>query len=54
LPAEGDIQEFALFSGKRLQRIVSHGNVALIGDASYPMLGYFGAGCGFAWKTYTR
>jgi salicylate hydroxylase len=48
LAAEGETQEFALFSGQRLQRIVSHGNIAFIGDASHPMLGNFGAGCGFA------
>lgn len=48
LAAKGETQEFALFSGQRLQRIVAHGNVALIGDASHPMLGNFGAGCGFA------
>jgi salicylate hydroxylase len=48
LAAKGETQEFALFSGQRLQRIVSHGNVAFIGDASHPMLGNFGAGCGFA------
>jgi salicylate hydroxylase len=48
LAAEGETQEFAMFSGPRLKRIVSHGNTALIGDASHPMCGNFGAGIGFA------
>ncbi|KAF7560557.1 hypothetical protein G7046_g3602 [Stylonectria norvegica] len=46
--AEGTTQEFALFSGPRLERVVSHGAVALIGDASHPLSGAFGAGAGFA------
>lgn len=42
-------QEFALFSGPRLPRVVSpHGNIALIGDAAHPLLGNFGVGAGFA------
>ncbi|KAH8879024.1 FAD/NAD(P)-binding domain-containing protein [Thozetella sp. PMI_491] len=48
LAAEGDTQEFALFSGPRLEHVVSHGNIALIGDASHPLSGAFGAGAGFA------
>ncbi|OTA95500.1 hypothetical protein M434DRAFT_202701 [Hypoxylon sp. CO27-5] len=48
LAAEGETQEFALFSGPRLKRIVSHGNIAFIGDASHPLLGNFGSGAGFA------
>jgi salicylate hydroxylase len=48
LAAEGQTQEFALFSGPRLQHIVSHGSIALIGDASHPLCGNFGAGAGFA------
>ena len=50
----GGTQEFPLFSGPRLQSIVSHGSVALIGDASHPLSGTFGAGAGFALEdTYT-
>ena len=48
LAAEGETQEFALFSGPRLERIVSHGSVAFIGDASHALLGNFGSGAGFA------
>lgn len=48
LAAEGKTQEFALFSGPRLKRIVSHGNIAFIGDASHALLGNFGSGAGFA------
>ncbi|KAI1458976.1 FAD/NAD(P)-binding domain-containing protein [Annulohypoxylon moriforme] len=48
LAAEGKTQEFALFSGPRLKRIVSHGNIAFIGDAAHPLLGNFGSGAGFA------
>ncbi|KAH7316880.1 hypothetical protein B0I35DRAFT_451702 [Stachybotrys elegans] len=48
LAAEGETQEFALFSGPRLERVVSHGNIAMIGDASHPLSGAFGAGAGFA------
>lgn len=46
---QNSTQEFALFSGARLPRVVSsHGNVALIGDAAHPLLGNFGVGAGFA------
>ncbi|KAJ8123924.1 hypothetical protein ONZ43_g240 [Nemania bipapillata] len=48
LAAQGETQEFALFSGPRLEHMVSHGNTALIGDASHPLLGNFGSGAGFA------
>ncbi|KAI0884182.1 FAD/NAD(P)-binding domain-containing protein [Annulohypoxylon maeteangense] len=48
LAAKGETQEFALFSGPRLKRIVSHGNIAFIGDASHPLLGNFGSGASFA------
>jgi len=48
LTADGETQAFALCSGSRLKRIVSHGNIALIGDASHPLSGSFGAGAGFA------
>ncbi|OHE98316.1 hypothetical protein CORC01_06312 [Colletotrichum orchidophilum] len=48
LAAQGPTQEFALFSGPRLESVISHGAVALIGDASHPLSGAFGAGAGFA------
>ncbi|RAK96507.1 FAD-dependent oxidoreductase, partial [Aspergillus ibericus CBS 121593] len=37
-----EVKKFALFSGPRLSRIISHGSIALIGDASHR------AGAGFA------
>ncbi|KAK2047172.1 FAD/NAD(P)-binding domain-containing protein [Colletotrichum somersetense] len=46
--AEGGTQEFALFSGARLESVVSRGALALVGDASHPLSGAFGAGAGFA------
>ncbi|KAF5685819.1 salicylate hydroxylase [Fusarium circinatum] len=48
LAAKGETQEFALFSGPRLDRVVALDSVALIGDASHPLSGAFGAGAGFA------
>lgn len=48
LAATGETQEFALFSGPRLERLISHDAIALIGDASHPLSGAFGAGAGFA------
>ncbi|KAK7393955.1 hypothetical protein QQX98_013259 [Neonectria punicea] len=42
------VQKFDLFAGPRLGTIVQHGSVALIGDASHPLSGAFGAGAGFA------
>ncbi|KAF5000795.1 hypothetical protein FGRMN_1402 [Fusarium graminum] len=48
LAAEGETQEFALFSGPRLERVVALDSIALIGDASHPLSGAFGAGAGFA------
>ncbi|KAL4744795.1 hypothetical protein BDW72DRAFT_199244 [Aspergillus terricola var. indicus] len=48
LAARGETQEFALFSGPRLEHIVSHGNIAFIGDAIHPLQGNFGSGAGFA------
>ncbi|KAK2017519.1 FAD/NAD(P)-binding domain-containing protein [Colletotrichum eremochloae] len=48
LAAQGKTEEFALFSGARLESVVSHGALALIGDASHPLSGAFGAGAGFA------
>lgn len=44
----GGAQEFALFSGTRLNRVVSHGNIAFVGDAAHALLGNFGSGAGFA------
>ncbi|KAL2841588.1 hypothetical protein BJY01DRAFT_249515 [Aspergillus pseudoustus] len=43
-----DVQRFALFAGPRLESVVSRGSIALIGDASHPLSGAFGAGAGFA------
>ncbi|KAK3328578.1 hypothetical protein B0T19DRAFT_357199 [Cercophora scortea] len=48
LAAEGQTQEFAMFSGPRLESCVGFGSVALLGDASHPLSGAFGAGAGFA------
>jgi salicylate hydroxylase len=48
LAAEGEVQEFACFSGPRLNRIVSHGSIAFIGDSSHPMSGNFGSGAALA------
>ncbi|KAK7742270.1 hypothetical protein SLS53_004413 [Cytospora paraplurivora] len=45
---EGTWKEFSAFSGPRLQTVIDHGNTVLIGDASHPLLGAFGAGAGFA------
>lgn len=55
--AKGPTQEFALFSGPRLETIVAAGNIALVGDASHALLGNFGSGAGFAFEdvhTLTR
>ncbi|KAF6809962.1 salicylate hydroxylase [Colletotrichum plurivorum] len=48
LAAQGETQEFALFSGPRLESVVSRDALALVGDASHPLSGAFGAGAGFA------
>lgn len=43
------MKRYAAFAGPRLPTVISsHGNVALIGDASHPLSGAFGAGAGFA------
>lgn len=43
------MQRYATFAGPRLPTVISsHGNIALIGDASHPLSGAFGAGAGFA------
>ncbi|EFX03988.1 salicylate hydroxylase [Grosmannia clavigera kw1407] len=53
----GQTQEFALFNGPRLTTIVrtpenrsAAAGVALLGDASHPLSGAFGAGAGFAFE----
>ncbi|KAH7176447.1 hypothetical protein EDB81DRAFT_897767 [Dactylonectria macrodidyma] len=46
--ASGGTEEFALFSGPRLDTVIALDSVALIGDASHPLSGAFGAGAGFA------
>ncbi|OJJ33436.1 hypothetical protein ASPWEDRAFT_115369 [Aspergillus wentii DTO 134E9] len=43
-----EVKKFALFSGPRLEKVVSHASIALVGDASHPLSGAFGAGAGFA------
>lgn len=48
LSAKGATQEFALFSGPRLNSVVSGGNIAFIGDASHALLGNFGSGAALA------
>ncbi|RDX47586.1 salicylate hydroxylase [Lentinus brumalis] len=40
--------QFAAFSGPQLESIVRYGSVALLGDASHPFAGAFGAGASFA------
>jgi len=48
---EGETQEFAMFAGPRLESCVDdRAGVALIGDASHPLSGAFGAGAGFAFE----
>ncbi|CVL08011.1 uncharacterized protein FMAN_09662 [Fusarium mangiferae] len=42
------IKRFDYFGGTRLHSIVNHNSVALIGDASHPLSGAFGAGAAFA------
>ncbi|KAK7429867.1 hypothetical protein QQZ08_003486 [Neonectria magnoliae] len=42
------VKRFDYFGGRRLQSVVKHGSVALIGDASHPLSGAFGAGAAFA------
>ncbi|KAE8166062.1 monooxygenase [Aspergillus tamarii] len=43
-----EVKNFPLFAGPRLSKVISHGSIALIGDASHPLSGAFGAGAGFA------
>jgi len=43
------VQQYALFAGPRLPTVVNTDwSTALIGDASHPLSGAFGAGAGFA------
>lgn len=42
------VQQFDYFAGPRLGTVVNGGSIALIGDASHPLSGAFGAGAGFA------
>ncbi|KAJ5895276.1 hypothetical protein N7495_006967 [Penicillium taxi] len=42
------VTRFALFAGPRLSSVTSLGSIALVGDASHPLSGAFGAGAGFA------
>ncbi|CAK39155.1 FAD/NAD(P)-binding domain-containing protein [Aspergillus niger] len=41
------VKKFALFSGPRLSSVISHGSIALIGDASHPLSGAFGNSSSF-------
>ncbi|KAH8892194.1 FAD/NAD(P)-binding domain-containing protein [Thozetella sp. PMI_491] len=41
-------QQFDFFAGPHLSSVIQHGSIALIGDASHPLSGAFGAGAGFA------
>ncbi|WWC57474.1 uncharacterized protein I303_100006 [Kwoniella dejecticola CBS 10117] len=42
--------EFALFGGPRLHSVIHGGRIALLGDASHPLSGAFGAGAAFAFE----
>ncbi|KAM0293772.1 hypothetical protein ACHAO9_001458 [Fusarium lateritium] len=42
------VQRFDYFGGGRLDSVVNHGSITLIGDASHPLSGAFGAGAAFA------
>ncbi|KAK3319397.1 hypothetical protein B0H66DRAFT_575832 [Apodospora peruviana] len=43
-----DLQQFDYFAGPRLETLIGNEAVVLIGDASHPLSGAFGAGAGFA------
>lgn len=51
---EGTWKEFSAFSGPRLRRVTAQGNIAIIGDASHPLLGEYasasGSGSGSTWS----
>lgn len=42
------VDQYDYFAGPRLEKAIAFGSVALIGDASHPLSGAFGAGAGFA------
>lgn len=42
------VQQFDFFAGPRLDTVIKGASIALIGDASHPLSGAFGAGAGFA------
>ncbi|KAJ3455849.1 hypothetical protein MRS44_017331 [Fusarium solani] len=42
------VKRFDYFGGTRLHSVIKHGSIALIGDASHPLSGAFGAGAAFA------
>ncbi|WWC97351.1 hypothetical protein V866_004230 [Kwoniella sp. B9012] len=42
--------EFAIFGGPRLESVIHGGRIALLGDASHPLSGAFGAGACFAFE----
>ncbi|KGO46694.1 Pyridine nucleotide-disulfide oxidoreductase, class-II [Penicillium expansum] len=42
------VKRFDYFGGPRLQTVINQSSVALIGDASHPLSGAFGAGAAFA------
>ncbi|ERS98318.1 hypothetical protein HMPREF1624_05102 [Sporothrix schenckii ATCC 58251] len=43
-----NVQQYDFFAGPRLETVVARSSVALVGDASHPLSGAFGAGAGFA------
>lgn len=43
-----NVKRFDYFAGDRLPTIVKGGSITLLGDASHPLSGAFGAGAGFA------
>ncbi|KAK8844851.1 hypothetical protein IAR55_006701 [Kwoniella newhampshirensis] len=42
--------EFAMFGGPRLESVIHHDRIALLGDASHPLSGAFGSGAAFAFE----
>ncbi|WWD21420.1 hypothetical protein CI109_105905 [Kwoniella shandongensis] len=42
--------EFAIFGGPRLDSVIHNDRIALLGDASHPLSGAFGAGAAFAFE----
>ncbi|KAL2218992.1 hypothetical protein M432DRAFT_579577 [Thermoascus aurantiacus ATCC 26904] len=43
-----EVKKFPLFAGPRLSSVTARWSIALVGDASHPLSGAFGAGAGFA------